>query len=169
MSTPDEMKALIDSVAHDIVEHRWPHVDAEAFEELRQAHLDLAEKIVTEVLAALSAHPGERFAFTDAEWREYQAMPEQGYSHRGKLEFFVNRWLSAHPAEETVTTVEELDALPVGTILRGSQGDGIEITQTRSGNTGAQVTGVHGTFSLNWVGLPARVLYRPVPEGSETA
>lgn len=95
----DEMKALIDSVAHDIVEHRWPHVDAEVFEELRQAHLDLAEKIVTEVLAALSAHSSERFAFTDAEWREYQAMPEQGYSHRGKLEFFVNRWLSAHPAE----------------------------------------------------------------------
>ncbi|HWK19804.1 MAG TPA: hypothetical protein VNR37_03415 [Microbacteriaceae bacterium] len=57
--TPDEMKALIDSVAHDIVEHRWPHVDAEVFEELRQAHLDLAEKIVTEVLAALSAHPAE--------------------------------------------------------------------------------------------------------------
>lgn len=38
------------------------------------------------------------FQFTDAEWREYQAMPDQGYSHRGKLEFFVNRWhASRHP------------------------------------------------------------------------
>ena len=36
------------------------------------------------------------FKFTDAEWRNYQQMPDQGYSHRGHLEFVVNRWLSDH-------------------------------------------------------------------------
>lgn len=36
------------------------------------------------------------FKFTDAEWRKYQQMPDQGYSHRGHLEFVVNRWLAEH-------------------------------------------------------------------------
>lgn len=34
------------------------------------------------------------FKFTDEEWREYQNLPDQGYSHRGHLEHVVNRWLS---------------------------------------------------------------------------
>jgi hypothetical protein len=36
------------------------------------------------------------FKFTDAEWRKYQQIPDQGYSHRGHLEFVVNRWLAEH-------------------------------------------------------------------------
>ncbi len=47
------------------------------------------------------------FRFTDKEWREYQSMPEQGYSHRHKLEFFVNRWLAAHDAEAARKALED--------------------------------------------------------------
>lgn len=36
------------------------------------------------------------FRFTDEEWRAYQAMPDQGYSHRDHLESVVNRWLVGH-------------------------------------------------------------------------
>lgn len=39
------------------------------------------------------------FRFSNAEWREYQQMPDQGYSHRGYLEFVVNRWLAEHDRE----------------------------------------------------------------------
>lgn len=123
----DEMKALIDSVAHDIADHRWPHVDAEAFEELRQAHLDLAEKIVTEVLAALSAHP----------------------------------------TEETVTTVEELEALPDESVVlyvAGGQHGVVQRIFGRWYSAGAQHPEDRVTLTA-W--LPGRVIFRPVPEGSE--
>ena len=40
----------------------------------------------------------DEFRFTDAEWTTYQRMPDQGISHRGHLEFVVNRWLTAHDA-----------------------------------------------------------------------
>lgn len=33
------------------------------------------------------------FRFTDAQWREYQSIPMQGYSHRGHLEHVFNEWL----------------------------------------------------------------------------
>ena len=32
------------------------------------------------------------FRFTDAQWREFQNMPEQGYSHRHWLEHTFNSW-----------------------------------------------------------------------------
>ncbi|MEV8338509.1 hypothetical protein [Leucobacter sp. NPDC077196] len=34
-----------------------------------------------------------KFRFTDAQWREYQALPEQGYSNRQHLEHVVNQWI----------------------------------------------------------------------------
>lgn len=76
--------------------------------------------------------------------------------------------LSAHPAEETVTTVEALDALPVGSV--------VQMTGTRAPfyrhSEGWFSTWTEGKPVYDYIRaehLPARVLYRPVPEGSETA
>lgn len=46
--------------------------------------------------------PADEFKFTDAQWREYQAIPDQGYSHRHWIEHQVNEWFrrqSSVPAE----------------------------------------------------------------------
>ena len=38
----------------------------------------------------------DRFAFTDEQWRAYQTIPDQGYSHRAWLEHQFNAWLPEH-------------------------------------------------------------------------
>ena len=43
-----------------------------------------------------------QFHFTDQQWREYQEMPDQGYSHRGFLEDAVNTGLA-----ETIRQAKE--------------------------------------------------------------
>ena len=69
----------------------WDGFENEAnVEQMTEALFDRG--IVTERREAeADALEAAEFKFTDAEWREYQQMPEQGYSHRGQLEFFVNR------------------------------------------------------------------------------
>lgn len=44
-----------------------------------EAALDAAFPLIQEALA-------EQVRFTDADWREYQAIPDQGYSHRHWLD-----------------------------------------------------------------------------------
>jgi hypothetical protein len=39
------------------------------------------------------------FRFTDEEWRAYQAMPDQGQSHRYRLEYLVNRRIASIKAD----------------------------------------------------------------------
>lgn len=68
------------------------------------------------------------------------------------------------PDEETVTTVEELDALPEGSVIRedGSQGR-IWVFEKDADDEWATPGAVNYITPL----LPARVLFRPTPEGSE--
>lgn len=56
------------------------------------------------------------FRFSDDEWRTYQAIPDQGYSHRHHLEAVFNRWLAARDerldgqeSEEAYWREHELD------------------------------------------------------------
>lgn len=35
-----------------------------------------------------------QFRFTDEQWADYQALPDQGYSHRRWLEHTFNRWMN---------------------------------------------------------------------------
>jgi hypothetical protein len=72
------------------------------------------------------------------------------------------RALSAHPAEEAVTTVEELDALPYGSWI-GIERGGWFIAYERRGRDWQSVGG--SFFDADW--LPARVLFRPVPTDRE--
>lgn len=47
------------------------------------------------------------FKFTDAEWRTYQQMPDQGYSHRGHLEYVFNRWFAEQERQISERVWEE--------------------------------------------------------------
>lgn len=67
-----------------------------------QTMLDLAGDLVQELIDLKAApvlpssgvdEDAREFRFTDAQWREYQSIPEQGYSHRHHLEHVFNAWL----------------------------------------------------------------------------
>jgi len=66
------------------------------------------------------------FAFTDAEWREYQDLPDQGISHRRWLEHVVNTHLATHHPARVLPSAEdvarEIDAEAVS--YRTAQPDG---------------------------------------------
>ena len=51
--------------------------------------------------------PTAGFRFTDEQWQAYQAIPEQGYSHRAHLEWVVNIWLHFHDARVKAEALEE--------------------------------------------------------------
>lgn len=55
------------------------------------------------------------FRFTDEQWRDYQAMPDQGYSHRHHLEAVFNGWLTDQPAPAThfIATLHDVDCDPL--------------------------------------------------------
>ncbi len=64
---------------------------------------DIRAILINSQAQVVPAEPSE-FRFTDEEWRKYQEMPDQGYSHRHHLEHVVNRWLktqaqASHPSE----------------------------------------------------------------------
>ena len=115
-----------------------------------------AGEIIRAYLAV--AQPGTQ-KITDAEWQEFQAIPDQGYSHRS--------WVDARIAERVavaqpeVNSVEELDQLPVGSLImmRGvvapflRTDDGWESTRT----PGKPVW----DYTTNPSYLPARLLYLP--------
>ena len=42
------------------------------------------------------------FAFTDDQWRTYQQIPHQGYSHRHHLEHVFNSWLASRLTLEKI-------------------------------------------------------------------
>lgn len=50
--------------------------------------------------------PDDEFKFTDEQWRAYQAIPDQGYSHRGWLEYQVNQWLAEHRRQGPITDAQ---------------------------------------------------------------
>lgn len=52
------------------------------------------------------------FRFTNAQWREYQQIPVQGYSHRHWIEHQVNEW-----ATRVTPTREQLDAVARKTLI----------------------------------------------------
>lgn len=45
------------------------------------------------------------FAFTDDQWRTYQQIPHQGYSHRHHLEHVFNSWLASRLTREKIAEV----------------------------------------------------------------
>lgn len=47
------------------------------------------------------------FRFTDDQWRAYQRIPDQGYSHRAHLEWVFNAWLRAHDAEVAANALRD--------------------------------------------------------------
>ena len=49
----------------------------------------------------------DEFRFTDQQWRAYQNMPEQGYSHRGHLEWVFNTWLAEHDRSVSASAWDE--------------------------------------------------------------
>ncbi|MGL4999433.1 MAG: hypothetical protein ACRC5T_10735 [Cetobacterium sp.] len=58
----------------------------------------------------------EKFEFTDEQWRKYQSIPEQGYSHRHHPEYVFNQWLEEHDREVRVQIIEQAaDEWPIVT------------------------------------------------------
>lgn len=107
------------------------------------------------VRAYLVSLPVARLELTNAEWQEFQAIPDQGYSHRA--------WVDARLAERVATaqpvvnSVEELDALPTGTVVRDGDGDVWE-RWIRSWKT---IGVIHEFVGAEAIILPASVLYCP--------
>lgn len=64
-----------------------------------------------------------------------------------------------------VSTIEELDALPLHTVLRDRQSDIWESYIEPGGLKAWGCTGDTEPRSKNWVALPAAVLFRPDTEG----
>lgn len=74
------------------------------------------------------------FRFTNQEWREYQNMPDQGYSHRGFLEFVVNRWLAevkAEPCQHNIA--EQLEEYSLRELIRMAKADAWDEGYTAGG------------------------------------
>ncbi|QRQ79146.1 hypothetical protein [Glutamicibacter protophormiae] len=117
-----------------------------------------AHKVTTRVLEGYFAvaQPVAQ-KLTDAEWQAFQAIPDQGYSHRA--------WVDARIAERVavaqpeVNSVEELDQLPHETVIRDSK----DLVFERIALPGQEPEWWSTTEFLNEteVSLPARVLYRP--------
>lgn len=79
--------------------------------------------------------------------------------------------LSAHPAEETVMTIAEVSALPVGSVVLSADDEVcvrvmVQISH-RITSPYWQSPGWEGIFTAPDIALPARVLYRPVPTDGE--
>lgn len=67
---------------------------------------------------------------------------------------------------QVVGTVEELDALPVGSVIRGSYGWVHELIEP--GRWGGARSGIFASSYALRSTLPARVLFRPDTEGGES-
>ena len=52
-----------------------------------------------ERLRVRAATPADETALTDEEWREFQAIPDQGYSHRGWVDARIKQRLATSPAD----------------------------------------------------------------------
>jgi hypothetical protein len=92
MDDRDTLANLIDPNALELDAYPWPR--------------DAADSVLaSDWLAARDARvkaealEGAEFSFTDEQWRAYQAIPEQGYSHRAHLAWLFNTWLRARAAE----------------------------------------------------------------------
>lgn len=83
--------------------------------------------------------------------------------------FVAGSEVPSHPDEETVTTVDELDALPLGSVLaRDSTPTRAEVVVGQGDGWGTRFGVLNSTELLDAMG-PLRVLFRPTPEGSETS
>lgn len=67
-------------------------------EHLRTVERRLEAQVINAKAEALREAAGD-FAFTDDMWRDYQGLPDQGYSHRDFLEHVVGKWLRDRAAE----------------------------------------------------------------------
>lgn len=76
------------------------------------------------------------------------------------------RALSSHPTEETVTTVEELDALPVGSFVISASGVGYYRRPSGWLASYNETVASHLLLEPWHTSQPIHVLFRPVPEGS---
>ena len=71
--------------------------------------------------------------------------------------------VAAYLGHTEVTTVEELDALPVGTILRDLDGSAWLKDADEEGATWWTVTGSEDGFNPRGILRPATVIYNPTP------
>ena len=135
-------------------------------------------------LRVLSAHPTEETDHPDAQDIEAMWSPKLVRKYPEKA-FEVMCRLAANPTGEQVTTVAQLDALPVGSVVRTefhgfvaakrriieSEDEDDFDPETGEGRAVWWLTGLEDEYTAAALVLsgPARVLFRPVPEGSETA
>lgn len=204
---PDEQLDEIERKANEVLNPDpdfWGKLAHESLSRRSFAVTAAVPVLVAEVrrLRALSSHPDEDqrtgaldfiettiLEFAEAvEDEESIATPEDA---RGAAELILNGLpefgfgARAHPDEETVTTVEELDALPVGSVVMEMTAEpflGIPtvagvfhkfpVAVQEPGRTPDEgwrewfVVAGHGARPATEIMLPARVLFRPTPEGS---
>lgn len=116
-----------------------------------------AESLRDQLNYLLAVAQSEAQKLTDAEWQAFKAIPDQGYSHRSWVDARIAERVAV--AQPVVNSVEELDALPVGTVL-------MELSRTsrtavKSRENGVFFAGELPEYMTFQVSLPARVLYRP--------
>ena len=122
---------------------------------------------LTDENAALKAAQPVVPKLTDAEWREFQAIPDQGYSHRAWVDARITeRVAAAQP--RTVETVEQLDALPVQSIVLDSDDDDpLQLVDDGEGGSCWVRFGDTGCYSPADIILPATVLWVPTEGGGD--
>lgn len=105
------------------------------------------------VTAYLAVAQPEAQKLTDAEWQEFQAIPDQGYSHRA--------WVDARIAERVAVAQPEVNSdteLHVGTLIEDHKGR-LLWHAWRTGGPGVLWLDDEGRPATPV--FPARVLYRP--------
>ncbi|WP_404291593.1 hypothetical protein [Glutamicibacter arilaitensis] len=141
------------------------------------SHKGDANAAVRAYLASLPVAPLE---LTNAEWQEFHAIPDQGYSHRAWVDARIaERIAVAHPEVLTnskpnqnlvfVNSVEEVQAMPGESVLLDAEQNVLQLIRIDSPYPprwyGTDQDEDEGLMHIE-VKLPARVLYRPVVPGA---
>lgn len=78
---------IIETMARCLHEHMWPNAPWESMDhEYRKTIIEQESKTLDAAFPLIQAALAEQVRFTDADWREYQAIPDQGYSRRHWLD-----------------------------------------------------------------------------------